>query len=251
MAQIISFYVNNQLEDIKLPDPEQKVTGNLKWGKADMLFTPAYWASQTKILESKYLGNFKFGKTLEEEIVACILGGYGFKAELGLLAFKRLKEIGLFSKSNYFSAAEISEILKEPFKIGARSVKYRFVNQKSTYVYYALKYIRQNPPKTKDPIEFRNWLLNISGIGLKTASWITRNWLESDLVAIIDIHIYRAGILSEIFSKSDKINRDYLLLEKKLIEYSKAIGARVSALDATMWGHMRSMPHVVSRIFNT
>lgn len=33
-------------------------------------------------------------------------------------------------------------------------------------------------------------------IGPKTASWIVRNYRKSDCVAIIDIHIHRAGLLA-------------------------------------------------------
>jgi endonuclease III len=38
----------------------------------------------------------------------------------------------------------------------------------------------------------RQLLLSIEGIGPKTASWIVRNVMGSDDVAIIDIHILRA-----------------------------------------------------------
>lgn len=251
MSQVIYINSNDRIEVIELPNPSEKVTENLVWGEPDKLFTPAYWAMQAKLLEKKYLGHFKFGKSLEEEIVACILGGYGFRAELGLLAFNKLKEKGLFLKGNSLNQDDIYNFLKEPFLCGSKSVKYRFARQKSKYVYDAISFIRHNPTPTTDHFEFRNWLLKIKGIGLKTASWITRNWLESDSVAVIDIHIYRAGILSNFFSKTDRIDRDYYKLENKFIEYSNAIGARVSALDAIMWAHMRSMPSVVSSIIRS
>ena len=43
------------------------------------------------------------------------------------------------------------------------------------------------------PVALRDWLLAIPGIGPKTASWIVRNRTGSSAVAIIDVHILRAG----------------------------------------------------------
>ncbi|MDZ3993341.1 hypothetical protein PspTeo4_24872 [Pseudomonas sp. Teo4] len=48
----------------------------------------------------------------------------------------------------------------------------------------------------------RDWLLELPGIGYKTASWVARNWLDADDVAILDIHILRAGAW-QVFSPLD------------------------------------------------
>ena len=91
----------------------------------------------------------------------------------------------------------------------------------------------------------RDWLLELPGIGYKTASWIARNWLDADDVAILDIHILRAGALAGFFSSGLTVERHYLQLEAEFLALSKAIDVRPSRLDALMWYQMMSAPSVV------
>src|ERR1700759_5276458 len=93
------FYI---LEDEKLvarsiPDAAETVLPGVLWGRPDILFTPAYWLTQywmhfDGIPEPRH----RLGESLEEEIVACLLGGHGIPAEMGIAAFQHLKEAGLF-----------------------------------------------------------------------------------------------------------------------------------------------------------
>lgn len=82
-------------------------------------------------------------------------------------------------------------------------------------------------------------MTGLDGIGPKTASWIVRNWLDSDEVAIIDIHIHRVGILTGVFGPDQIVARDYMEMELQFLAFSTAIGARSSALDALIWSQMR------------
>jgi thermostable 8-oxoguanine DNA glycosylase len=86
---------------------------------------------------------------------------------------------------------------------------------------------------------FRKWLLTIKGIGQKTASWITRNYLNSENVAIIDIHIFRAGLIAGFFSKDLDIQKDYSKIEQIFIQFCKALEVQPSKMDALMWLQMK------------
>src|SRR6202020_2057977 len=91
---------------------------------------------------------------------------------------------------------ELQTALSVPFYMNGRMVKYRFPNQKAIFLAALLN--RKDLAKIpyEDDMILREWLLTINGIGMKTASWIVRNWLCSENVAILDIHIQRAGLIA-------------------------------------------------------
>lgn len=88
-------------------------------------------------------------------------------------------------------------------------------------------------------VELRDWLLTINGIGPKTASWIARNHLNSENVAIIDIHILRAGRLMGIFPDDLDVNKDYFKLERIFIKFCGVLNVQPSKMDALMWCFMK------------
>ena len=96
----------------------------------------------------------------------------------------------------------------------------------------------------------RDWLLALPGIGYKTASWIARNWLDADDVAILDIHVLRAGALAGFFERELTVERDYLQLEDQFLKFSRAIGVRASELDAVIWLEMMSSSATVRNLFD-
>lgn len=211
----------------------------VRWGRFEELFTPAYWVSQLW-MRSVALApqTHRLGETLQEEVAACIVGGYGIPAEVGLAAFTRLKETGLLAepgiKENDFLCA-----LQQPLVLKNKTIRYRFAKQKARYLHGTLEKLWSDSPPNDSDQTFRNWLLQLPGIGLKTASWITRNWLDSDQVAVIDIHIHRAGILAGFFSRTDYVQSDYLSMEEKYLNFARGIGVRPSILDAFIWLDMK------------
>ena len=92
--------------------------------------------------------------------------------------------------------------------------------------------------------------MTLPGVGPKTASWIVRNWLGSDQVAILDIHVVRAGLLMNLFSPEDDVSKDYPCMEAKFISFSQALGVPTSDLDALIWWMMRTTPKLVRRLLN-
>ena len=77
----------------KIKDLTDNYAGiNLK--EAGKRFTKSFWEVQFFLDDSAY-DSFRLGSDLKEEIVACLLGGYGLKTEIGLLTFHRIKNFRL------------------------------------------------------------------------------------------------------------------------------------------------------------
>ena len=93
----------------------------------------------------------------------------------------------------------------------------------------------------------RDWLTRIPGIGFKTASWVARNWLDADDVAILDIHILRAGVLAGFLDSTLTVERHYRELEEQFLAFSAGLGVRASELDALMWYEMMASRTSVAR----
>jgi N-glycosylase/DNA lyase len=209
-----------------------------------MLFTPAYWAYQAWLVETLNLSiRYKLGNTLGEEVAACLLGGYGIPAEVGLAAFHRLRDRGQLN--GCVSAKTLSRSLSEPMNVRNTTVKYRFAHRRSQYVAEALAAIDNDEPPADD-IRFRGWLLQLRGIGPKTASWITRNWKDSDNVAIIDVHVCRAGELMGLYC-DERPQNSYFKMEQTFLLFARALGVRTSVLDVIIWTQMRRWGSLAAR----
>jgi len=165
---------------LEFPEPNCEVIPGVKWGAIETFLSPAYWAFQVhsqRLSGSKI--NYKLGTTLKEEVAACLLGGHGIPAQVGIAAYKHLKDRGIFYGEKP-SEQDIYNLLSEFIDLDGKKIKYRFAKQKAKYLANAMDQLSQDIPSFQSGQELRNWLLNISGIGFKTASWIARNWLDAD-----------------------------------------------------------------------
>lgn len=230
---------------VEMPDPDEPLIGNVLWGAFDVFPTPAYW--QFQVMARRLAGrpaDYKLGRTLAEEVAACLLGGHGIPATVGLAAYKRLHERGAFGTRPH-SQAMLEEWLKEPLQIvsekGTRLVRYRFAAQKARYLAAALPKV-QAPPSFGTGRQLRDWLTGLPGVGPKTASWIARNWKDADDVAILDIHIMRIGQVLDLFPRTLTVERHYSQLESLFLQFSEALDVRTSELDAIIWYEMASSP---------
>lgn len=88
-------------------------------------------------------------------------------------------------------------------------------------------------------IALRSALTKLPGVGYKTASWIVRNRRNSSYVAVLDVHILRAGRLMGLFDEGQTPQRDYLALEAKFVELAAEFETPAWLLDSVMWQHMR------------
>ena len=221
------------------PSPNTELIAGIRWGRCDQIFSPAYWAAQAWLVEQRGRApDYRLGCTLTEEIVACVLGGYGIPAEVGIAAFLHLKEMGILTQTNV-DVKVIHELLSVPLDCGTKQLKYRFAAQKSKYISHILR----SQPETMAPqhsdLKLREWLLELPGIGPKTSAWITRNWLSSNNVAIIDIHIFRACCIVGLFSPKEHVQSAYFNLESRFLRFCEALEVEASLLDDFLWKSMR------------
>lgn len=228
-----------EIERLELPIPQAEVMPGVLWGRFDEFFTPAFWVARVWI-DGPEAGHaaYTLGRSLTEELTACLLGGYGMPAELGLAAYARLKARGFLRGTPAALALEVA--LAEPLLIHGRPVRYRYPRVKSRYLSSALQRLaRETAPA--DNLEFRDWLMTFDGIGPKTASWITRNHRHSDEVAILDVHIQRAGRLAGVFSEGDRVEKNYCAMESRFVQFARALNVRLSVLDSLIWGYMKRL----------
>jgi N-glycosylase/DNA lyase len=219
------------------PAESEEVLPGIKWGNACQMYTPAFWKMQYIMTLNKHsIDSHRLANCIVEEVVMCILGGYGIPSEIGIYAFNELKERGLIIPHVTFQ--KIHSTLSNPIKTSSGNyIRYRFYNQKSKYIAQFLNRNDLDKIPVSHDIELRNWLLSIDGIGYKTASWITRNWLNSERVAILDIHILRAGRLTGFFT--ERTLTDYIKLEQQYLNFCSALDVSPSNMDAIIWQYMK------------
>jgi N-glycosylase/DNA lyase len=246
-----ALFLESAVINMEFPAEDSEVLPGILWGAIDAFPSPAYWAYQ--VIARRILGNkinYKLGFTLKEEVGACLLGGHGIPASVGIAAYQHVKARGAFG-DRVPDEANIFEWLSEPLHVSGKNVRYRFARQKSRYLAAALQKLEDESAPTNSGQSLRNWLLAIPGIGLKTASWTARNWMDADDVAILDIHVLRAGILGGFFRPNLTVERDYLKLEEQFLSFSKGLGVRASELDAVIWLEMMSSPRTVHGILES
>lgn len=209
---------------------------NIDWVEAGRRFTKAFWTVQYHLCSTS-LPDYCLGTNLQEEVVACLLGGYGIKAELGLLAFHRMKNLRLIHPG--VNLEDIEKAISAPFRWNGKYVHYRFSRQKAIFIFEFLKRCDIHEFDYLCGRELRNRLLTVKGIGPKTASWIARNHGNCEDVAIVDIHIYRAGRLAGFVDKKWNLQRDYYRIEESFLDFCHSINALPSRMDCIMWNQMK------------
>lgn len=232
----------------EFPPETQEVVSGIQWGSPAEILSPAYWALQLEDSASPTHGYIRDNGELVEEVGFCLLGGFGVKVELAEAYHRRLLDEGIYSDANP-SQTEIFGLLSEPATVEGRSARYRFPTQRAERLALAIPAIREERFLTTDAQTLRRHLQTLKGVGPKTASWIVRNHLGSDEVAILDIHVVRACQAIGLFPSSVDLVADYEELEAAFLGFAKGLGARASILDAVIWNHMREFsPKIIQRL---
>lgn len=251
MMKIFYFLKDDQVVERSMVAPDVCVLPGVLWGRPDVLFTAAYWLTQCWMHEDDFPDRCHcIGQTLEEEVAACMLGGHGIPAEVGLAAFERLRDRGLIGEPSP-SAKMLSDNLREPLTLQGRQTVYRFWSQKARYLSAALKELRERPAQINSARVLRDYLLQLPGIGPKTASWIVRNWLGSSEVAILDIHVVRAGRLMGLYTTADRVEQHYLRMEHRFLDLAGAMNVPAADLDSLIWHNMRNSPRLVAGLLES
>lgn len=238
--QLMYATIGGSLRCLALPDPDEFVVPGVPWGAFDELLTPAYWRGQA--WQHEQLGTYtslRLGRTLTEEVAACLLGGFGMKAELGLAAFARLRNRGLIGEPEV-DAETLERVLAEPFTMRGVLRRYRFPRQKARYLAGCMRRLAQFP-EPSDDIALRDQLAELPGVGLKTASWIVRNYRGSNRIAVIDVHILRAGRYIHLFSPTHDPQHHYRALEEAFLRFAAALSTPAGMLDSLVWDYMRRL----------
>lgn len=243
--QIMYAHIAGELRELTLPSVHEEVLPGICWGAFDELMTPAYWRGQAwQHTASGTFCDFRLGRSLEEEVAACLLGGWGMPAELALAAYSRVRERNLLRPGT--TAQELEEALSEPFVLHGRERKYRFIRQKAHYLSSCLAQLPGLIPPEND-MAFRDRLNELPGIGLKTASWVVRNLRPQSEVAILDIHILRVGQHLGLFPEEWRPETHYRQLEARFIAFARAIDVSAATLDGIMWDHMRRLSVILRK----
>jgi len=122
----------------------------------------------------------------------------------------------------------------------------RFIHKKSAYIVEARKKFLLNSKvslrsiisQIGDGYEAREWIVqNVKGLGYKEASHFLRNIGFEQNLAILDRHILKnlksIGLIEKIPDSLSK--RRYFEIEKRMMEFSKAVQIPMSHLDLVMW----------------
>lgn len=209
----------------------------IMWGEPWMYESPAYWVARAEQMAPAGSRDdaYRLGSSLDEEVVACLLGGFGVTYELNVAAFHAVRDAGLIASDDAPHPELVVEQLARPLPLASgRAARYRFPNQKSARIASALSRLKREAAP-EDPFVAREWLLSFDGIGPKTASWIVRNrWPEAE-VAIVDIHVWRAATECGVFDPGWNPSRNYWEMEAVFVEWARHGGVSAASLDATIW----------------
>jgi thermostable 8-oxoguanine DNA glycosylase len=252
MPQIINqIRDNGRIDTLALPDPNASLLGDIRWGRYSEPFTPAFWRANLWLqLDGIEKHNFPRTKQdIRHETTFCLLGGYGIKAEVAHAFYARLASAGFLAPKAQPTETQIHELLSAHAKVHGRLLKYRFPNVKAHYIAEALHALDELEPPVCD-LALRDALLNIPGVGLKTAGWIVRNCRRSDNVAIIDIHIHRAGRIMKLFDTRRLCMTTYRYFEVQFLNFARALGVRASSLDILIWEKMRETTLPLKLVLN-
>jgi len=228
-------------------NPEEDVIPGVKYGRADQLLSPAYWAMRCETANMDEIDFVNRHGSLSEEVGFCLLGGYGVTLEVATAFFHKLKNEGVFDAANIVSEKRLLKLLDEPASVGGRPHRYRFPQQRARRISKAMTELPHMRLDPSNPKGFRHEIQQLEGVGPKTASWIARNWLDTDMIAILDIHVLRAGWFLGIFDADCRLPKDYLELENRFLMFAQNLHVRASVLDSVMWLDMRTFGSSLTR----
>lgn len=207
-----------------------------RWGLSGHLASAAFWVARTRDMPPGD-GDHRLADTLPGEVVACILGGWGVMAEVSLAAFAALHAAGLVRTNPPPAAVVVEEVLRKPLDVPGvgDEMRYRFPSQRGRRVADALGHLAEAGAPPGQAGALRGWLQDVPGVGPKTAAWIVRNRAGVDDVAIVDVHVRRAGIAAGFFDPAWRLSSDYDLFERAFLTVARLGGVSGAMLDACIW----------------
>lgn len=208
----------------------------VQWRDHSWLGSAAFWVEETR--RSPSPSTLRIGQNLAEEVVLCLLGGYGVNEAMCTSAFWAVRDAGLVDTEHPPSVRDVEDVLRTPMTVEgyAGPVRYRFPAQRADRVAAAIAALaRCGTPSDLEPRALRGFLTTLKGVGPKTASWVVRNITRSDDIAIIDVHVRRAGVVAGTFDPTWVLSRDYDKFEEAFCAWAAAGGVRTADMDLCIW----------------
>jgi N-glycosylase/DNA lyase len=220
-----------------------------RWGREDAFGTAAYWLDQTR--QHWTSPPSRFGTTLREELIGCLLCGYGTPSWVGLAALAELRARHLL-ENGCPSEKEILEVLALPFPRpdGSGTAHYRFARTRARQLAAICSALEDATPPDA-PLELRTWLQCLPGIGPKTASWVVRNHLQFEGLAVLDRHVLKAGRLAGFFHPSWQLPSDYFVIEATFLAVAAMGCVSPTQLDACIWWQLQHLGPMSDRVLPT
>jgi N-glycosylase/DNA lyase len=185
-----------------------------------------------------------------EELLFCLLGGFGISFELALSAYEIVDTLDPFGA--HWSEAALADRIErelrkaqfEPRTASGVLRRYRFPASKARLIAETRGWLLSTGPvlsqlaQREDEQERRTFLEQCPGVGPKTASWILRNLGLASSLAILDVHVLR--VLETCGRITDpSLPRDYLIVEQAFAAWCSELGASPAAFDLFLWEWQR------------
>ena len=190
---------------------------------------------------------------IEDELLFCLLGGFGITYEHGRSACDTIRQLRPFSdewNDHDLFEAIVAALMRpqfEPRRVDGSFRRYRFPIQKASVILKARKWVRAQEPFDEHLLQLdsakdrRRFLSECPGVGFKTASWLLRNLGLGDELAIIDIHILRALVGAKRIPDGIQMPKDYDMAEEAFLAWCDELGAPSAAFDLFVWHWQRGM----------
>lgn len=185
-------------------------------------------------------------KRFGNELLFCLLGGYGISFELAVSASLVVGALDPFA-SDWDEALLFEELCAllgepqfEPRTTSGALRRYRFPTRKARLIVDARRWaldqgsLVERLAMIESEHERRRLLCECPGIGKKTASWVLRNTGLASRLAILDVHVVRA--LREAGRIRDaRLPHDYETVEAVFVEWCDELAAPPAAFDLFLW----------------
>lgn len=188
---------------------------------------------------------------IEDELLFCLLGGFGISYELNRSAAEVVARLAPFSMGH--DEGELRSRLEmllrgrnfEPRRADGGLRRFRFPVRKAAMIVAARRWLHQQPPLDQllpslgDDRERRAHMCTCPGVGPKTASWLLRNLGLARELAVLDVHVVRALSESGRLHRGAVLPRDYERVEQAFLGWCKELGADPCAFDLFVWEWQR------------
>ncbi|TXF82497.1 hypothetical protein FUA23_21805 [Neolewinella aurantiaca] len=216
----------------RIPQPSEMVMKRISWGSCETLFTPAYWKLQYHLdhAEEDFSINHRLSDCIYEEIVGCMLGLYEFQCEYRTEIFYRITHMG---SKNWFRGNTVLNLILSIFP--------KFPTKRMQYITELISDKDSLHLTIDDDLKLRSQLLQVNGIGWKNASWITRNFLDSEKVVVLDSNVIKACFKMGLYEGLKNRSSDYLRMEETFIEFCRILDVIPSKMCSIMNDHVRTL----------